>query len=56
METDKFKDVVKKTLEDGTSGTGRGFVSMPSSSPFGRHISERTVANYRAIIDSIIQW
>lgn len=54
METDKFKDVVKKTIKDGTSGTGRGFVLMPSSCPFGRHISERTVANYRVMMDSIM--
>ena len=34
-----FADKVKRTLDAGMAGEGRGFVLMPSASPYGRDIS-----------------
>ena len=38
MEPDEFRQLVERTLRDGTRGRGRGFVLMPSASPNGRQI------------------
>jgi uroporphyrinogen-III decarboxylase len=46
----KFEKVVGRSLKDGTVGAGRGFVLMPSSSPFGRDITPRTMANYETMV------
>ena len=54
MPSDKFREVVKQTIADGTSGEGRGFVLMPSASPYGRNISETTLRNYRIMIEEIL--
>lgn len=50
MEPDDFEKVVAKSLRDGTSGDGRGFVLMPSSAPYGRCITPRTLANYETMV------
>jgi len=50
MEPAEFEKVVEKSLKDGTSGEGRGFVLMPSSSPCGRKITARTMANYETMV------
>jgi len=50
---DKFREVVRKTLADGTFGEGRGFVLMPTASPYGRIISERTFRNYEIMIEEV---
>jgi len=50
MEPIEFEKVVEKTLEDGTSGEGKGFVLMPSSAPNGRKITPRTMANYETMV------
>lgn len=47
---DEFTEKVKRALEEGTSGAGRGFVLMPSASPYGRELSARTLKNYETII------
>ena len=49
-EPGKFESLVKKTLEDGTSGQGRGFVLMPSAAPNGRKIAPKTMANYETMV------
>jgi hypothetical protein len=45
-----FEQIVKKTLKDGTVGRGRGFVLMPSSSPYGRQITPVTMTNYETMV------
>ena len=49
-EPTEFEKVVAKSLRDGTSGEGRGFVLMPSSAPIGRVITPRTMANYETMV------
>ena len=50
MEPTEFDRMVQRTLQQGTAGEGRGFVLMPSSSPFGRKISARTIQNYQTLV------
>lgn len=50
MEPAAFESVVRQSLADGTSGEGRGFVLMPSASPYGRTITARTRTNYETIV------
>ena len=50
MEPAEFEKVVEKTLKDGTSGKGKGFVLMPSSAPNGRKITPRMMANYETMV------
>ncbi len=45
-----FERIVVRTLKDGTSGDGRGFVLMPSSAPISRKISQRIMTNYESMI------
>ncbi|HBQ81352.1 MAG TPA: hypothetical protein DD745_00505 [Bacteroidales bacterium] len=53
LPSDKFREVVRKTIADGTFGEGRGFVLMPTASPYGRTISERTFRNYEIMIEEV---
>jgi len=53
MPSDMFRRVVKQSLADGTSGEGRGFVLMPTSAPYGRNISERTLRNYQIMVEEV---
>lgn len=53
LPSDIFRKVVKQTIVDGTSGEGRGFVLMPSSAPYGRIISERTLRNYQILVEEV---
>jgi len=46
----QFEKIVEKTLRDGTSGQGKGFVLMPSSSPNGRTITPKVMANYETMV------
>jgi hypothetical protein len=50
MPTAQFAEKVKRALGEGTSGTGRGFVLMPSASPYGRELSRITMKNYETIL------
>ncbi|HSQ74734.1 MAG TPA: hypothetical protein VLT13_04220, partial [Bacteroidota bacterium] len=53
MPTAEFRKLVRESIADGTTGEGRGFVLMPSASPYGREISEQTLRNYQTIIEEI---
>jgi len=53
MPSDRFRSVVRQSIDDGTAGDGRGFVLMPTASPYGRDISERTFRNYQIMIEEI---
>jgi uroporphyrinogen-III decarboxylase len=46
-----FKLKVKIALDQGTKGNGRGFVLMPSASPYGRILQPHVVENYRIMLD-----
>ena len=45
-----FEKVVRQTLRDGTAGTGKGFVLMPTAAPYGRTITPTTMANYETMV------
>ena len=53
MPSDEFRKMVRKTIEDGTSGEGRGFVLTPTSAPYGRTISDLTYANYSILVEEV---
>lgn len=46
-----FRQKVRQALTEGTRGTGRGFVLMPSACPYGRVLSPRAFRNYRTMIE-----
>lgn len=50
MPPDQFEGIVAKALTEGTEGDGKGFVLMPSSSPYGRTVTPGTLANYRTMV------
>ncbi len=45
-----FERVAEQSLQDGTAGKGRGFVLMPSASPYGRTITKQTMTNYETLV------
>jgi len=47
----EFRVKIKRALEEGVGG--RGFVLMPSASPYGRTISANTLKNYEAMVDAV---
>ena len=53
MPTEQFSEKVKIALDEGSSGEGRGFVLMPSASPYGRNLSSLTLKNYEKIIELV---
>lgn len=53
LPTGEFEKKVATALEEGTRGPGRGFVLMPSACPYGRGISQLTLANYEKMIEMI---
>ena len=56
LPTGQFEQIVRKALRAGTAGEGRGFVLMPSSSPYGRTITARTMANYETMVRLASEW
>jgi len=48
-----FQKKVEKAIREGTAGKGRGFVLMPSASPYGRNITERTLTNYMTMVQMV---
>ncbi|MCC6123591.1 MAG: hypothetical protein IT426_01375 [Pirellulales bacterium] len=53
LPTPQFAEKVKRALHEGTAGEGRGFVLMPSASPYGRELSPLTLKNYETIIEIV---
>jgi hypothetical protein len=53
LPTSKFERKVRTALEQGTSGEGRGFVLMPSASPYGRELSRLALGNYERMIELV---
>jgi hypothetical protein len=51
--TDLFSEKIKRAIDQGTSGTGRGFVLMPSACPYGRELSSLALKNYEKMIEII---
>ncbi len=56
MDNCEFEEMVKRTIEDGLSNTGTGFVLMPTSSPYGRQISETTMKNYETLVNTALKY
>ena len=50
---EQFKEKIKCALDEGTQGEGRGFVLMPSASPYGRTISATTLKNYEQMVELV---
>jgi hypothetical protein len=48
---DRFAETVKRSLHEGTSGSGRGFVLMPSAAPIGRELPLGVLKNYEVIAE-----
>ncbi len=53
LPTALFAEKVKRALAEGTSGSGRGFVLMPSACPLGRQLSPLAMQNYEKIIEIV---
>jgi hypothetical protein len=56
LPSDQFEEKVKRALDEGTAGRGRGFVLMPSAAPYGRTISSTTMANYETMVRLAETW
>jgi len=52
----EFETKVRRALEEGTAGDGRGFVLMPSAAPYGRTISPTTLRNYETMVRLVEAW
>ncbi len=53
LPTNQFADKVKRAMEEGMSGEGRGFVLLPSACPYGRELSSLTMRNYEKMIEIV---
>jgi len=51
-----FAEKVKRALDEGTAGEGRGFVLLPSAAPYGRNLSPCTLRNYETMIQLAEDW
>lgn len=56
LPTPRFAEKVKRALAEGTTGAGRGFVLMPSASPFGRELTPLTLRNYETMVELTEAW
>ncbi len=48
---EEFEKKIVKALDEGTAGTGRGFVLMPSACPYGRSLSPNVMKNYHKMVE-----
>ena len=53
LEPADFEKKVRTAIREGTAGTGRGFVLMPSACPYGRELPTRALTNYHTMIRCI---
>lgn len=53
LPTPEFEKKIRKAIREGTAGPGRGFVLMPSASPYGRVLSPLALANYRKMVEVV---
>jgi len=51
LPTDRFAQKVKRALDEGTAGSGRGFVLMPTACPYGRSLKPLTIRNYEKMVE-----
>jgi hypothetical protein len=56
LPTPRFSELVKRALHEGTAGTGRGFVLLPSAGPYGRNLSPVTLRNYETMVRLAEAW
>jgi hypothetical protein len=56
LPTAQFSELVKHALDEGTAGEGRGFVLLPSASPYGRTLTPVTLHNYEAMVRLAEAW
>lgn len=56
LPTAQFSELVTRALDEGTAGEGRGFVLLPSASPYGRTLTPVTMHNYEAMIRLVEAW
>ena len=52
----EFEKKIRRALDEGTSGSGRGFVLMPSASPYGRILGDLALENYRVMVRMAEEW
>lgn len=53
LPTDRFAEKVKRALNEGTAGPGRGFVLMPAASPYGRELPVLALRNYEKMVELV---
>ncbi|MHC4886656.1 MAG: uroporphyrinogen decarboxylase family protein, partial [Planctomycetota bacterium] len=51
LPAEAFEEKVRTALEEGPGG--RGFVLMPSASPYGRTITPRCLRNYEIMVEAV---
>jgi hypothetical protein len=55
LPTWQFEQKVRDALREGTQGSGRGFVLMPSACPYGRVLPELTLRNYEKMVECVLR-
>ncbi len=53
LPTDQFAEKIRRALDEGTSGRGRGFVLMPSACPYGRELPALAMKNYEKMVELV---
>ena len=53
LKQSEFREKIKRAIAEGTAGSGRGFVLLPSACPYGRELSALTLKNYEKIIEIV---
>jgi uroporphyrinogen-III decarboxylase len=53
LPAEEFREKVLCALDEGTRGSGRGFVLLPSSCPYGRVLSGQALQNYQIMVEVV---